>query len=299
MLAKSEQNLTLKILAAANLVLLLALGYGLFSVNGSLADRIARVESTSHQTEAESQENQEARSENEKKMTDVLSDLELIKERVGVTSDELNHARETAKALKRQQEQATKELTRQLAAKANSSDVDGLRREATSKIAELQQDSNTKFGSVSGEVTGIRRDLLAARDDLDRQLIEVKNGLSERIAKNSSELAELRKKGERDYFEFDIRKNSKQPFNHVADLQLALLKADAKKHKYNVAILVDDNRLEKKDRATNEPIQFLVGRDHVRYEVVVNSVEKDRIRGYVSAPKDKVLSAENPRFRLQ
>ena len=57
--------------------------------------------------------------------------------------------------------------------------------------------------------------------------------------------------------------------------------------------------LEKKDRTVNEPIQFLVGRDQLRYEVVVNSVEKDHIRGYVSAPKDKVLSAEVPRFRLQ
>jgi len=85
----------------------------------------------------------------------------------------------------------------------------------------------------------------------------------------------------------------------VADLQLALLKTDPKKHRYNVAIQVDDNRLEKKDRTTNEPVQFLVGREQLRYEVVVNSVEKDRIRGYVSAPKDKVLSAEVPRFRLQ
>ena len=62
---------------------------------------------------------------------------------------------------------------------------------------------------------------------------------------------------------------------------------------------VDDQRLEKKDRTANEPVQFLVGRDQLRYEVVVNSVDKDRIRGYVSAPKDKVLSADVPRLRLQ
>ena len=59
-------------------------------------------------------------------------------------------------------------------------------------------------------------------------------------------------------------------------------------------IQADDNRLEKKDRATNEPVTFLVGRDKLRYEFVVNSVDKDRIRGYVSTPKDKVLAAEGP-----
>ena len=47
------------------------------------------------------------------------------------------------------------------------------------------------------------------------------------------------------------------------------------------------------------PRGFLIGRDGLRYEVVVNSIEKDRIRGYVSAPKDKVLSAEGPKLVLQ
>jgi len=297
-----KSNEMVKILAGANLVAVLALGYGLFSINGTLEDRIAKVESASDQTESDSQENQQVRSLNEKKMSDVLADLELIKERVGVTSAELNHARETAQSLKRQQEKASKEWANQLARKANSSDIDTLRLEATSKIAQVQQDSNSRIGNFSGELSGIKQDLIAAREDLGRQLVDVKNGLSERIARNSTELAELRKKGERDYFEFDIRKNSKPPFRRVADIQLSLLKADPKKHKYNVAVQVDDNRLEKKDRTANEPVQFLVGRDQLRYEIVVNSVEKDRIRGYVSAPKDKVLSGnlgETPRFRLQ
>ena len=272
-----------RVLAAINLVLVLALGYGLFSMKGTLADRIATVESTTQQAQTKTQ----------KKMTDLASDVELINKRVGVTSTELNHAREVAQTLRRQQEQAAKELASQLATKANSSDVDGWREESTTKITALQQDS----AAVSGDITGIKKDLIATREDLGRQLVDVKNVLSEGIAKNSNELAELRKKGERDFFEFDLRKNSKQPFQRVADIQIGLLATDAKRGKYSMAIKVDDNRLEKKDRTTNEPVQFLVGKDELRYEVVVNSVEKDRVRGYISVPKDKVLSAEGPRFR--
>ena len=297
---KTSENFVLKILAVANLVLVLALGFGLLSMKDTLARRIAKVESMNEQTQSENEKILEIRSsETDKKMNDLVADLDLIKRKVGMTSLELNHARNIAQTLKRQQEQSSKELASQLAAKANSSEVDVARQEAATRISEVQQDSESKFGDVSGEVTGIKRDLLATRDDFGRQLIDVKNSLSERIAKNSSELAELRKKGERDYFEFDISKNSKQAFQRVADLQLALLKTDTKKHKYNVAIQVDDNRLEKKDRTTNEPVQFLVGRDQLRYEVVVNAVDKDRIRGYVSTPKDKVLAAEAPQFRLQ
>ena len=297
---ESNQSLLLKIAAAANFVLVLALGYGLSSINGTLTDRIAKVESANEETQAENEKTLEARSlESDKTIKGLLADVDQVKKRVGMTAVELNHTQKQAQTLKQQQELSSKEFATQLASKASSSDVDVFRQEATNQIAEVQRDSDAKYGTVSGEVTGIKRDLLATRDDFGRQLTDVTNVLSERIAKNSGELAELRKKGDRDYFEFDIRKNSKQPLHRVADLQLALLKTDPKKHRYNVAIQVDDNRLEKKDRTTNEPVQFLVGREQLRYEVVVNSVEKDRIRGYVSAPKDKVLSAEVPRFRLQ
>jgi len=296
---ESNQNLMLKIAAATNFVLVLALGYGLSSINGTLANRIAKVESANEEIQAANEKILAVRSVENDKTTikDLLTDLDLVKKSVGMTAVELNQTQKQAQTLKQQQELSSKQFATQLASKANSSDVDVFRQDATNQIADVQRDSDAKYGTVSGEVTVIKRDLLATRDDLGRQLTDVTNVLSERIATNSGELAELRKKGDRDYFEFDIRKNSKQPFNHVADLQLALLKTDPKKHRYNVAIQVDDNRLEKKDRTANEPVQFLVGRD--RYEVVVNSVEKDRIRGYVSAPKDKALATEFPRFRLQ
>ena len=279
----------LRALAVINLVLVLVLGYGMYSMKGTLADRINDVESTSHK----------AASDADKKLTDLSSDVRLINNRVGVTSTELAHAREASQLLKRQQEQAAKELSNQLAAKANSTDVDTLRQEATTKMDELQKDSTAKIGTVSTDLSGVKQDLVVAREEWGRQLVDVKTVLSEGIAKNSSELSQLRKKGERDYFEFDIRKNSKQPLQRVADVQLALLKADPKNHKYSVSIQVDDNRLEKKDRTTNEPVQFLIGRDELRYELVVNSIEKDRIRGYISAPKDKVLSAEGPKLHVQ
>ena len=107
----------------------------------------------------------------------------------------------------------------------------------------------------------------------------------------------MRQKGEREYIEFNLRKNQKPPFQRVGDIQIALTKTDAKKQKYSVMIQADDNKLEKKDRTTNEPVQFLVGRDQLRYELVINSVAKDEIRGYLSTPRNKILSAEGPTFR--
>ena len=71
-----------------------------------------------------------------------------------------------------------------------------------------------------------------------------------------------------------------------------LTKTDPKRGKYTVQIIVDDNKLEKRDRTVNEPVQFLVGRNRVRYELVLNWVQKDKAGGYLSIPKDKSLAAE-------
>ena len=141
---------------------------------------------------------------------------------------------------------------------------------------------------------GVRTDLDSTRQDLASSRKDITD-VKTQVARNGTELAELRRKGERDYFEFDMPKS--QVFERIADVQVQLKKTDVKRQKYNVMIQADDSRVEKKDRGVNEPIQFLVGRDRLRYEFVVNYIDKDRIRGYVSTPKDKVLSAEGPSFR--
>src|SRR5215510_2758409 len=122
---ESNQNLMLKIAAATNFVLVLALGYGLSSINGSLTDRIAKVESANEEIQAANEKTLEVRSvENDKTIQSLVADLDQVKKRVGMTAVELNHTRKQAQTLKQQQEVSKKEFTTQLASKANSSDVD-------------------------------------------------------------------------------------------------------------------------------------------------------------------------------
>jgi hypothetical protein len=212
----------------------------------------------------------------------------------------LDASRKFAERLKAEQEKAKEQLAHELETKASATDVAAVRQEATTKVAEVQQVAETKIGTVSGEVKTVAANLDATRKDLAdsrREITDVRSTLSAQIARNAGELADLRKKGERDYFEFDLPKPKKGELTRVADIQLQLRKTDPKKAKYDVLIQVDDSRLEKKDRTANEPVQFLVGRDKLRYELVVNYVDKDRVRGYLSTPKDKVLAAERPQFR--
>lgn len=281
---------------AVSLVLIGGLAYNAYSTHTNLEERVAFLE---HQLADQTDQIKSVK----KQDTDMGSDIALMTKKLGVTSQDLDASRKFAERLKAEQEKADQQLASELATKASATDVDAARQEASTKVAEVQQNvqnANAQIGNVSGEVKTVAANLDSTKRDLAdsrRDITDVKTTLSAQIAKNSSELADLRKKGERDFFEFDIKKPKKNEMTRVADVQLQLRKTDPKKAKYDVLIQVDDSKLEKRDRTANEPVQFLVGRDKLRYELVVNFIDKDRIRGYLSTPKDKVLAAERPQFR--
>jgi chromosome segregation ATPase len=281
---------------AVSLVLIGGLAYNAYSTHTNLEERVAFLE---HQLADQTDQIKSVK----KQDTDMGSDIALMTKKLGVTSQDLDASRKFAERLKAEQEKADQQLASELATKASATDVAAARQEASTKVEEVQQNvqtANAQIGNVSGEVKTVAANLDATKRDLAdsrRDITDVKSTLTAQIAKNSSELADLRKKGERDFFEFDIQKPKKNEMTRVADVQLQLRKTDPKKAKYDVLIQVDDSKLEKKDRTANEPVQFLVGRDKLRYELVVNFIDKDRIRGYLSTPKDKVLAAERPQFR--
>jgi len=71
----------------------------------------------------------------------------------------------------------------------------------------------------------------------------------------------------------------------VADVSIELKKSDPKHNRFTIEITADDVTVEKKDRTVNEPIQFLTKKARQPYELVVNSVKKDAISGYLATPK--------------
>jgi hypothetical protein len=282
-------------------VALVAIGvvaYGQYSGKAALEARIASLES---QLQASTQKNSVELQNLQKADTSLASDIEVVTKRVGVTGQELASARKFAEKLRQDAELAKEQLATELATKASASEVAAnvaaAREEAANKVAEVQKSADTKISGVSGEVKTVASNLEATNRDLaesKRALVDVKTVLSDQIARNAGELAALRLKGERNFTEFDLKKGKKNEMQRVGDIRLELRDTDTKKQKYNVIIQVDDHKIEKKDKLTNEPIQFLVGRDKLRYEIVVNNVGKDTISGYLSTPKDKTLSAERP-----
>ncbi len=123
------------------------------------------------------------------------------------------------------------------------------------------------------------------RTDLEGNLSSTRDELNGSIAKTHDELVVLQKRGERNYFEFDLAK-SKQ-FQRFGPLTLSLRRADTKHMNYDMSMVVDDNQLSKKRVNLYEPIWIHTENESQPVQVVVNKISKNFVHGYISAPKYK------------
>lgn len=183
--------------------------------------------------------------------------------------DATRHAEELARKLERQQREVEQAVR--------------------SEIKEVEQAATTKIGEVSTEVSTVRTEVSNTKSELDKTIANLKSVAGDLgvqsglIATNSTELAALKALGERNYFEFNLTK-TRQP-QRVGDILVQLKRADQKRNRFTIDVVADDKRVEKKDRTVNEPIQFYTSKARQPYEMVVNTVGKDRIVGYLATPK--------------
>jgi len=146
--------------------------------------------------------------------------------------------------------------------------------EQEKQLKATQDEIAKNRADLEGSINSTRDDLSSTRDNL--------NGA---IAKTHEELVALEKRGERSYFEFDLSK-SKQ-FQRVGPLTLSLRKADSKHKSYDLAMIVDDNELNKKKVNLYEPIWIHLEADSQPVQIIVNKIDKDTVHGYISAPRYK------------
>ena len=170
------------------------------------------------------------------------------------------------------------------------------RQEADAKRLESEQaKAQQQIGAVSSDVSSVKTDVGGVKTDVAQTKTELQNTQAQLqsmkgdmgvqsglIATNHDELEILKHKGDRNYYEFTLHKNKRQP---VSTVGLELKKADTKHSRYTLEVYADDKQIEKKDRGLNEPVQFYTGKDNLLYELVVNSVDKNTVKGYVSTPK--------------
>src|SRR5437764_12294900 len=207
------------------------------------------------------------------RIADLKSQVEITTQRMGLTQTELAKAKSRAEDIRKEQQASDAEITTQIKA------------------------SQEQIGAVATEVGGAKKDIETTKNDLeatkgklDRSLGDM-NVMSGLIAHNRDDLEDLKRRGDRNYYEFTLQR-SKTP-QRVGPVQISLNKTDPKKAKYTVTVIADDKTIEKKDKTSGEPVQFYVkGSSRMApYEIVVFDVGKNQITGYLATPKESGAAA--------
>jgi chromosome segregation ATPase len=170
-------------------------------------------------------------------------------------------------------------------------------RASTEKLEQEEAATSKQIGTVSTDVAsvktdvgGVKTDVATTKSDLEATKTQLNRVMGDAgvmsglIATNHSELEELKHKGDRNYFEFTLQKGAKPTL--LSTVKLQLKKADEKHSRYTMEVSSDDRTIEKKDKGLDEPVQFYNGKDPVLYELVVNVIEKNKVSGYLSTPKN-------------
>jgi cell division protein FtsB len=205
-------------------------------------------------------------------LADLKGHIEVTEEKLGMTQAELSKAKSRAESIRKDQQAADQKLSTQL--------------------AQAQKESEEKIGAVATDLGGAKMDIETTRNDLEttKGKLDRATGdmgvMSGLIARNHDDLEDLKRRGERNYYEFTIPKT--KTAQRVGPVQISLNKVDPKKSKYTMTVYADDKSIEKKDRTAGEPVQFYVkGSSRMSpYEIVVFDVGKNQITGYLSTPKD-------------
>ena len=160
---------------------------------------------------------------------------------------------------------------------------------AARQLREDQRRGQENLANLGGEVGKVKDDVAASKAAIEETQAKLQRAIGDLgeqsglIARSAEELAALKRAGLREYYEFDLRK-AKAP-SPVGPVAVRLKDADAKRHKFNMVLVVDDLEIEKRDKTLLEPVQFYRKGSRQLHEIVVYAVQKDRITGYLSTPK--------------
>jgi len=162
------------------------------------------------------------------RIADLKSKMEITTQRVGLTQSELAQAKSRAESIRKEQQTSDEKLTAQI------------------------KESDEKIGAVASEVGNAKKDIEATKGDLEatkgkleRSLGDM-NVMSGLIARNHDDLDDLRRRGDRNYYEFTLQKSKNA--ERVGPVQMLLNKTDPKKAMYTVTIVADDKTIPKKGR---------------------------------------------------
>ena len=223
---------------------------------------------------------------------ELTASLTQTKGQVQTLSSELNNLQA------QQAEQAERERVEKAARHEAAVRRERIHRQAAAKKVVNKDDPRWKqvqaeLAAHQKAIASTQQDLSNTRSELQGNLDSAKAELNGSIAKTHAELVELERKGERNYYEFDMFKAKR--FERVGPIEVSLRKTNARHQFCDFHVIVNDRELVKKHINVYEPVVFYTEQNGQPLQLVINSISKNHMHGYVSAPKYQAsrMSAAN------
>jgi hypothetical protein len=156
--------------------------------------------------------------------------------------------------------------------------VDPRFRQMQARLADQEKQLSSTRDDLQGKLD-------STRDELSGSLASTKDELNGSIGRTHDDVVALQRRGERNYYEFQLTKSKE--FKRIGPVSLSLRKVNTKRKSYDLAMFVDDNQMQKKSINLYEPIWINLDDRPQPVQLVVNQIGKDQIQGYISEPKYK------------
>ena len=153
-----------------------------------------------------------------------------------------------------------------------------------------------KAGEAQEGVNQVRGELGEVKTDLDQIDFRVKESgaalkatrghlmdLDGEVGRNRSSITDLRRLGEREYVPFTLSKS--KGMTRVSGISMRLKNTSPKRSRYSLELIADDRTIEQNKKHAHEALRFYLAGSSQPFEIVVTSVGKDKVSGYVSKAK--------------
>src|SRR6185312_12304471 len=226
-----NSNLKVALAAGAIIASLVASGFLLFQVHDLRSDTVRIQQTMQMEIDSLKETGNQMTAEQRKHVEDLREELENKSRQLNMAASQakreaLSYADEQAKRLESQQQKNAQEVNT-----------------ALTDVKQRADSANQAVQAVNTDVGNVKTDLASTKTDLNQtkmSLQKVAGDLgvtSGYVATNGKELEELKRRGERNYIEFTLRKQKQM--QRVGDISMKLDKADPKHNKFTLNVLAD------------------------------------------------------------
>lgn len=162
------------------------------------------------------------------------------------------------------------------------------------RLESTQESARLRLAQLQEEVAKVRQELVAARQDMDRNLA----GLQVQLTGSEREVGSLAQRFDQRRVEFEAAKRHTYELDPEISLRVTRTNVKFQRFDGRVSLLPEARTLWVSQQGVQQPVVFYRKRDGERCELVVTHVARNSVVGYLMLPAERSERNEKPVAKL-